>query len=73
MLQEVLFQRRGEAFQGYSIKKHKQVCPHNCLYEDLPIQYGTGKQARENVLKQVLKKKEILILSILKTLLRFRT
>ena len=42
----------------FSIKKHKQECPHNCLYEDLTMQYGTNKQAHENLLKQ-LQTKEI--------------
>ena len=45
---------KGEAklFKG-SIKKHKQSCPHNCHYDDSTIQYGTEKQAHENVLRQI--------------------
>ena len=48
---------KGEAklFKG-SIKKHKQSCPHNCHYDELSIQYGTDKQAHENVLKQTKQK-----------------
>ena len=51
MLQE---DSKGEAklFKG-SIKKHKQSCPHNCHYDDSTIQYGTDKQAHENVLRQI--------------------
>ena len=48
---------KGEAqlFKG-SIKKHKESCPHNCHYDDLTVQYGTDKQAHENVLKQIKQK-----------------
>ena len=42
----------AKLFKG-SIKKHKQSCPHNCHYDDLIIQYGTDKQAHENVLRQI--------------------
>ena len=35
---------------------HKQSCPHNCHYDDLTIQYGTDKQAHENVPKQIKQK-----------------
>ena len=40
----------------FLFKKHKESCPHNCHYDDLTVQYGTDKQAHENVLKQIHKK-----------------
>ena len=52
-----LFQGETKLFKC-SIKKHKQSFLHNYHCDDFTIQYGKGKQAHKNLLRQI-KQKEL--------------